>query len=103
MTWHPFSHFPEVFVSAAPPASITAIRNARLATGALVDIAIDGETVVAVVPAGSPLPETGGETLDLTGYVVTAAGAEPHGHLDKSQSWDAIRPPFGDLERAIES
>lgn len=90
-------------MSAAPPVSITAIHNARLASGALVDIAIDGDTVVAVVPSGSPLPETSGETLDLTGYVVTAAGAEPHAHLDKSQSWDAIRPPFGDLERAIES
>ncbi|KEP73863.1 cytosine deaminase, partial [Microbacterium sp. SUBG005] len=34
---------------------------------------------------------------------MTTAGAEPHAHLDKSQSWDAIQPPFGDLERAIES
>ena len=90
-------------MSAAPPVPIAAIRNARLASGALVDVAIDGETVVAVVPAGTPLPETGGEALDLTGYVLTTAGAEPHAHLDKSQSWDAIQPPFGDLERAIES
>ncbi|WP_295835504.1 amidohydrolase family protein [uncultured Microbacterium sp.] len=90
-------------MSAAPPVTIAALRGARLASGALVDIAIDGDEVLAVVPAGSPLPDTEGETLDLTGYVVTAAGAEPHAHLDKSQSWDAIRPPFGDLERAIES
>jgi cytosine deaminase len=90
-------------VSAAPPVTIAALRGARLASGAVVDIAIDGDEVLAVVPAGSPLPDTAGETLDLTGYVVTAAGAEPHAHLDKSQSWDAIRPPFGDLERAIES
>ncbi len=90
-------------MSAAPPVTIAALRGARLASGALVDIAIDGDEVLAVVPAGSPLPDTEGETLDLTGYLVTAAGAEPHAHLDKSQSWDAIRPPFGDLERAIES
>ncbi len=90
-------------MSAAPPVTIAALRGARLASGAVVDIAIDGDEVLAVVPAGSPLPDTAGETLDLTGYVVTAAGAEPHAHLDKSQSWDAIRPPFGDLERAIES
>jgi cytosine/creatinine deaminase len=90
-------------VSAAPPVSIAALRGARLPSGALVDIALDGDEVLAVVPAGSPLPETDGETLDLSGYLVTAAGAEPHAHLDKALSWDAIQPPFGDLERAIES
>lgn len=90
-------------MSAVPPVSIAALRGVRLASGDLVDIALDGDEVLAVVPAGSPLPETDGETLDLTGYFVTAAGAEPHAHLDKSQSWDAIRPPFGDLERAIDS
>ncbi|MEV8240062.1 amidohydrolase family protein [Microbacterium testaceum] len=90
-------------MSAAPPVSIAALRGARLPSGALVDIALDGDEVLAVVPAGSPLPETDGETLDLTSYLVTAAGAEPHAHLDKALSWDAIQPPFGDLERAIES
>jgi cytosine deaminase len=90
-------------VSAVPPVSIAALRGVRLASGDLVDIALDGDEVLAVVPAGSPLPETDGATLDLTGYLVTAAGAEPHAHLDKSQSWDAIQPPFGDLERAIDS
>ncbi|MCJ1706093.1 amidohydrolase family protein [Microbacterium sp. VKM Ac-2923] len=90
-------------MSAAPPASIAALRGVRLASGAVVDIALDGDEVLAVVPAGTPLPDTDGITLDLSGYLVTAAGAEPHAHLDKSQSWDAIQPPFGDLERAIES
>jgi cytosine deaminase len=90
-------------VSAAPPVSIAALRGVRLPSGALVDIALDGDEVLAVVPAGSPLPDTDGETLDLSGYLVTAAGAEPHAHLDKALSWDAIQPPFGDLERAIES
>ncbi len=90
-------------MSAAPPASIAALRGVRLASGAIVDIAIDGDEVLAVVPAGTPLPDTEGASLDLSGYLVTAAGAEPHAHLDKSQSWDAIQPPFGDLGRAIES
>ncbi|MCM3501188.1 amidohydrolase family protein [Microbacterium sp. P26] len=90
-------------MSAAPPVSIAALRGVRLTSGALVDIALDGDEVLAVVPAGSPLPDTDGEVLDLGGYLVTAAGAEPHAHLDKSQSWDAIQPAFGDLERAIES
>ncbi|WP_285138374.1 amidohydrolase family protein [Microbacterium sp. lyk4-40-TSB-66] len=90
-------------MSAVPPVSIASLRGVRLASGDLVDIALDGDEVLAVVPAGSPLPETDGVTLDLAGYLVTAAGAEPHAHLDKSQSWDAIQPPFGDLERAIDS
>lgn len=90
-------------MSAAPPVSIAALRGVRLASGAIVDIALDGDEVLAVVPAGSPLPDTDGAVLDLHGYLVTAAGAEPHAHLDKSQSWDAIQPAFGDLERAIES
>lgn len=90
-------------MSAAPPVSIAALRGVRLTSGALVDIALDGDEVLAVVPAGSPLPDTDGEVLDLDGYLVTAAGSEPHAHLDKSQSWDAIQPAFGDLERAIES
>nr|WP_307333530.1 amidohydrolase family protein [Microbacterium sp. SORGH_AS_1204] len=90
-------------MSAAPPVSIAALRGVRLASGAVVDIALDGDEVLAVVPSGSPLPDTDGDVLELDGYLVTAAGAEPHAHLDKSQSWDAIQPPFGDLERAIES
>ena len=86
-------------MSAAPPVSIAALRGVRLTSGALVDIALDGDEVLAVVPAGSPLPDTDGEVLDLDGYLVTAAGAEPHAHLDKSQSWDAIQPAFGDRVR----
>ena len=54
-------------MSAAPPVSIAALRGVRLASGALVDIALDGDEVLAVVPAGSPLPETDGEVLDLAG------------------------------------
>lgn len=90
-------------MSAAPPPRIAALLGARLATGEVVDVAVDGDEVVAVVPAGSPLPETPGERIDLSGYVLTAAGAEPHAHLDKAMSWDLVQPPFGDLERAIES
>lgn len=41
--------------------------------------------------------------LDLTGYVLLPAPAEPHAHLDKARSWDLIAPPMGDLVKAIES
>ena len=41
--------------------------------------------------------------IDLTGYVLLPAPAEPHAHLDKALTWDAIQPPTGDLHRAIDS
>jgi cytosine/creatinine deaminase len=85
------------------PAQVGALRRARLADGGLVDVAIDGDTVAAVVPAGHPLPATPGVELDLGGDLLLPAAAEPHAHLDKALSWDLIDPPFGDLARAVES
>jgi len=41
--------------------------------------------------------------LDLTGFMLLTAPAEPHAHLDKALSWDLINPPAGDLELAIAS
>jgi cytosine deaminase len=43
------------------------------------------------------------ETLDLDGWLLLAAPAEPHAHLDKALSFDLIDPPFGDLASAIAS
>ncbi len=79
------------------------LRGATLADGSRVDILIEGETVVDVVPTGTrPTRERDG-VLDVAGHVVTTAAAEPHGHLDKAFSWERIEPGHGDLERAIES
>jgi len=41
--------------------------------------------------------------LDLDGFLLLTAPAEPHAHLDKALSWDLINPPAGDLELAIQS
>jgi cytosine deaminase len=41
--------------------------------------------------------------LDLTGFLLLPAPAEPHAHLDKAFSWDLIDPPMGDLVLAINS
>ncbi|QNG21554.1 amidohydrolase family protein [Rhodococcus triatomae] len=43
------------------------------------------------------------DALDLDGYLLLPAPAEPHAHLDKAFSWNEIRPPMGDLGRAIDS
>lgn len=85
------------------PRRLERLTNARLADGRVVDVALDGDVVVAVLQAGAlgaGRPET---SLELDGFLLLPAPAEPHAHLDKALSWDAIRPPMGDLELAIAS
>ncbi|SDT33910.1 cytosine deaminase [Friedmanniella luteola] len=81
------------------PAELSLLRNATLADGSRVDVEIAAGRVVAVLPAGQAEP-TAAE-LDLDGHLLLPATADPHAHLDKARSWDAIRPPMGDLGSAI--
>lgn len=72
------------------------------ATGA-VDIAFDGDIVAEILPH-YPHRCTGDDSsdwIDLRGYAVLPAAADPHAHLDKSRSWDLIDPPVGDLPGAV--
>ncbi|MGA1828701.1 amidohydrolase family protein [Microbacterium sp.] len=85
------------------PIPVGLLRRARLTDGAIVDVSIDDGIVVAVGPTGADLPSNPGIEIDLDGYLLTTAAAEPHGHLDKALSWDLIEPPFGDLDRAVEN
>ncbi|WP_368499253.1 amidohydrolase family protein [Herbiconiux sp. A18JL235] len=92
------------------PAQLAAITNATLPDGSLVDVEIAGDTVVSVSPASSEgrrdaadHPRSTGPTLDLSGFLLLTAPAEPHAHLDKALSWDLIDPPMGDLGLAIDS
>jgi cytosine/creatinine deaminase len=79
------------------------LRNATLPDGSLVDVELTGDTVIAVRPAlGLPIADDE-SILDLAGFMLLTAPAEPHAHLDKSRSWDLINPPAGNLELAIES
>ena len=82
------------------PRRISLIRSATLADGSAVDVRLDRGTVVEVAPAGTLV---GDADLDLTGFLLLPAPAEPHAHLDKAMSWDLIDPPMGDLVRAIDS
>lgn len=84
------------------PRSLSLLRNASLADGRLVDVSLEGAVVVSVEPASARGASAESE-LDLAGFVLLPAGADPHAHLDKSGSWDAIRPPMGDLMLAIDS
>ncbi|GLK18094.1 amidohydrolase family protein [Herbiconiux flava] len=87
------------------PRTLRMLRSATLPDGRLVDVELEGDTVSAVRPAGSAAtfdaPSAG--TLDLDGFLLLPAPAEPHAHLDKALSWDLIDPPMGDLGLAIES
>lgn len=82
------------------PQRLDVLRNAALADGRVVDVVLDGELVADVVAAGTAVPAA--SELDLDGFVLLPAAAEPHAHLDKSRTWESADPPFGDLATAIE-
>jgi len=85
------------------PRTIRRISGAVLADGSRVEVVIDDDGWVTRVDEDSGRPASGADELDLTGHVLLTAPADPHAHLDKALSWDAIRPPMGDLVLAIRS
>lgn len=88
------------------PHHVSRLCGARLPDGAVVDIDIgrrDGHAVVTAIRPSAPIGEHADDIIDLHGFVVLTAPAEPHAHLDKALSWDVLNPPFGDLDAAIES
>ena len=92
----------------APATQVKRLLGATTADGRIVDVTLDGDVVsdvVGAVPSSSPdvAPGLPDGVLDLRGYLLLPAPAEPHAHLDKALSWDVIRPPMGDLGLAIAS
>lgn len=85
------------------PRQLTLLTDATLPDGRRVDVEITGDVVTGVHPGGSVSHDGADTVLDLDGFVLLTAPAEPHAHLDKAQSWDLIQPPMGDLELAISS
>jgi cytosine/creatinine deaminase len=83
------------------PATIDLLRHARLADGELVDLRMDDGLVVEVAAAGSLTATDPGATLELDGWLLLCAPAEPHAHLDKALTFDLIEPPLGDLNSAV--
>lgn len=83
------------------------LSGARLATGEQVDLSIGGDGVVRSVtptdgaPRSSVSAAESQQHLDLAGYLLLPPFADPHAHLDKVGTWDAIGPPVGDLDAAI--
>lgn len=89
------------------------ITNARLADGRTVDLEIADGAIAAVTPSGGREPVGGhaggggtaeiGEVVDVGGWLVLPAMAEPHAHLDKALTAEMIPNPTGDLAGAIEA
>jgi cytosine deaminase len=104
------------------------LLNATLHDGSTADVTIDGDRISTVDlidpgktvdpvdpgktvdpvdpgktvdPGASPLATSDG--IDLTGYLLTSAFAEPHAHLDKALTADLVSNPAGDLIGAIEA
>ncbi|MEU1213571.1 amidohydrolase family protein [Streptomyces sp. NPDC005791] len=72
----------------APPLLLS---GARLADGRTVDVRIGGPAIEAVGTAGSLA--TRGTRLDLRGYLLLPAPAEPHAHADTALTATATGPP----------
>ncbi|MFF5147596.1 amidohydrolase family protein [Streptomyces sp. NPDC013157] len=77
------------------------LRGARLPDGDVRDLLLDPDSglVARVAPPGLLPP--GPQELDLTGYLLLPAPAEPHAHLDKALTWDLAGALPGDLPSAV--
>ena len=79
------------------------LRGAMLADGSSADVRVIGTTIREVAAAGHLPPEPDEECLDLSGYVLLVAPAEPHAHLDKALAADVVENASGDLLGAIDA
>ncbi|MFE7118332.1 amidohydrolase family protein [Streptomyces sp. NPDC057654] len=71
---------------AAPDWTALVLCGARLADGRTVDVRLSGGTIEAVGTPGSLVP---GTRVDLHGYLLLPAPAEPHAHTDTALTADA--------------
>ncbi|MDQ1514038.1 MAG: cytosine/creatinine deaminase [Microbacteriaceae bacterium] len=85
------------------PSPVNLLLGARLADDELVDVRLDGPLIAEIAPAGTLRAAAGEQSIDLDGFLLVPAAAEPHAHLDKALTFDEIRPPLGDLGLAIAS
>ena len=83
------------------PRPLTAVRNAQLPDGRVVDVSFASGVVSEITAAGAGGPLE--PALDLRGWLLLPAPAEPHAHLDKARSFDAANPKLGDLGSAIDA
>ncbi|WP_328386134.1 amidohydrolase family protein [Streptomyces sp. NBC_00400] len=81
---------------AGPDSGALVLCGARLADGRTVDVRLGGGRIEAVGTAGSLAPQ--GARVDLAGYLLLPAPAEPHAHCDTALTADADGPAPGSPE-----
>jgi cytosine/creatinine deaminase len=77
------------------------LGGVTLAAGQVVDVRLHGGSIAEVGPPGTLPPAD--EHLDLTGYLLLPAPAEPHAHFDTALTADHVDNPTGDLPGAIQA
>ncbi len=77
------------------------LSGVTLPTGETADVLVEGATISAVAASGS-LDPPAAQRLDLDGYLLLPAPAEPHGHLDKALTAGRVSNPTGDLDGAVQ-
>ncbi|MEU5049729.1 amidohydrolase family protein [Streptomyces sp. NPDC021096] len=89
---------PDGDAATTPGDGVLVLCGARLADGRVVDVRLSGGRVEAVGTAGSLAP---GPRVDLTGYVLLPAPAEPHAHCDTALTAGSGPLAFGaeDVQR----
>ncbi len=84
--------------------SSTLLQQATIVHGDVTDGPLDVLVVDGVIAEVAPsISAPGGETVDLTGYVLSPSAVEPHAHLDKAFLAEEILNPTGDLIGAIDA
>jgi cytosine deaminase len=78
------------------------LEHAHLSGGATSDVRVRGGHIEAIAPAGELTPLADEQVLDLSGYLLLSAPAEPHAHLDKAFTAERFEGPAPDLMTAIE-
>jgi cytosine/creatinine deaminase len=78
------------------------LHNATLLDGSQADVRLEGGRIAEVGPPAT-IARDGAEALDLSGYVLLVAPAEPHAHLDKALTAERVEVQAGHLHAAIEA
>ncbi|OIV39180.1 hydrolase [Mangrovactinospora gilvigrisea] len=84
----------------APAGPVLLLTGARLADGRVVDVRIGGGRIEAVGVSGGAAPALGEDvrSVDLTGYLLLPAPAEPHAHLELAHTAGSPEAPSESFE-----
>jgi cytosine deaminase len=77
------------------------LQNATLASDVEADIRLQGGSIVELGPPGALAAAAGEEALELSGFLLLPAFAEPHTHLDKALTAARFSGEFTHLGAAI--